>query len=129
VLASRLSVYDSAVADAGGLLTATGIVAGLRHAVREYVALDATTLLVAEFLVLYHEGRNAVVDADYAELAFIVREWFPVRGLALDAATTAPKNTFDADSFAALTLAEALHIPLVTKNDEIRSRSVPVLRA
>src|SRR3954468_937247 len=55
----RASVYDIAVADAGGLLSAAGFVEGLRHAVREYVALDATTMLVAEFLVLLHEGRVA----------------------------------------------------------------------
>ena len=102
---------------------------GLRHAVRDYVALDATTVLVAEFLVLLHEGRVARAAADYTELDRIVREWFPVRGLALDAARHASGDAEQIDSWAALVLAEALGIPLVTKNDEIASRVVPVLRA
>jgi hypothetical protein len=38
-------MYATAVADSGGLLTAAGIVEGLRHKVVEYVALDAATLL------------------------------------------------------------------------------------
>ena len=122
-------MYETAVADAGGLLSAVGIVSGLRHAVREYVALDATTVLVAEFLVLLHEGRVARAAADYTELDQVVREWFPVRGLALEAALHAPGDAEQIDSWAALVLAEALGVPLVTKNDEIASRVVPVLRA
>ena len=64
-------MYATAVADAGGLLTATGIVEGLRHDVVDYVALDATTLLIAEFLVLLHERRPARALARLPE----VPEW------------------------------------------------------
>lgn len=122
-------MYDTAVADSGGLLTAAGIVDGLRHDVGEYVALDAATLLIAEFLVVLHEGRPARALADYAELERVVREWFPVRALAMDAALTAPVEAGDVDSWAALALAETLGIPLVTKNAEVGSRKVPVLRS
>jgi hypothetical protein len=122
-------VFPTAVADAGGLLTAAGIVDGLRHEVTEYVALDSATLLVAEFLAVLHEGRPARAVADYAELDRVVREWFPVRALALDAALHAPADSAGVDSWAALALAETLRVPLVTKNDEVRSRTVAVLHS
>lgn len=120
-------MYPTAVADAGGLLTAIGVVDGLRHDIVEYVALDATTLLVAEFLAVLHEGTDARADVDYADLDRVVREWFPVRAVALGAALRAPDG--ETDSWAALALAETLDVPLVTRNDEIRSRAVPVLRS
>lgn len=122
-------MYAAAVADAGGLLTAAGIVDGLRHDVSEYVALDAATLLIAEFLVVVHEGRPARAAVDYAELERVVREWFPVRALAMDAALLAPSEAGDVDSWAALALAETLGIPLVTKNGDLRSGKVPVLHS
>lgn len=122
-------MYATAVVDAGGLLTAAGIVDGLRHDVVEYVALDAATLLIAEFLVVFHDGRPARAAVDYAELEQVVREWFPVRALAMDAALLAPPQAGEVDSWAALALAETLGIPLVTKNGELRSAKVPVLRS
>jgi hypothetical protein len=122
-------MYATAVADSGGLLTAAGIVEGLRHEVVEYVALDAATLLLAEFLVVLHEGRPARAAADYAELERLVREWFPVRALAMDAALRAPVESGDVDTWAALALAEMLGIPLVTKHAEIASRKIPVLHS
>jgi hypothetical protein len=122
-------MYATAVADSGGLLTAAGIVEGLRHEVVEYVALDAATLLLAEFLVVLHEGRPARAAADYAELERLVREWFPVRALAMDAALRAPSESGDVDTWAALALAEMLGIPLVTKHAEIASRKIPVLHS
>ncbi len=122
-------MYATAVADSGGLLTAAGIVDGLRHDVVDYLALDAATLLLAEFLVVLHEGRPARAAADYAELELLVREWFPVRALAMDAALRAPAETGDVDTWAALSLAEMLGIPLVTKHAELRSRKVPVLHS
>ena len=120
-------MYATAVADAGGLLTATGVVEGLRHEVTEYVALDATTLLIAEFLVVLHDGAPTRAATDFVEVERMVREWFPVRAVALDAALRAPAG--EADSWAALALAEMLQVPFVTRNDEIRSRAVPVLRS
>ena len=120
-------MYATAVADAGGLLTAIGVVEGLRHDVVEYVALDATTLLVAEFLVLLHEGATTRAHIDYDDLERVIREWFPVRAVAMDAATRAPSG--ELDSWAALALAEMLQVPLVTRNDDIRSRVVPILQS
>jgi hypothetical protein len=122
-------MYATAVADSGGLLTAAGIVEGLRHEVVEYVALDAATLLLAEFIVVLHEGRPARAAADYAGLEQLVREWFPVRALAMDAALRAPAESGDVDSWGALALAETLGIPLVTKHAEIASRKIPVLHS
>lgn len=121
-------MYAVAVADAGGLLSASGIVEGLRHEVVEYVALDATTLLVAEFLAVLHAGAPTRASADYADLLRIVGEWFPIRSLAMDAVLRTP-SAASSDSWAALALAEAMAVPIVTKNDELRSRAVPVLRA
>lgn len=121
-------MYAVAVADAGGLLSAAGIVEGLRHDVIEYVALDATTLLVAEFLAVLHEGAPTRAAADYADLGRIVGEWFPVRSVAMDAVLRTPPGA-PPDSWAALALAEAMGVPVVTKNDEVRSRLVPVLHA
>jgi hypothetical protein len=120
-------MFATAVADAGGLLTAAGIVDGLRHDIVEYVALDATTLLLAEFLVVLHEGHPARAAVDFADIERIVREWFPVRVVAMDAALQAPAG--EVDAWASLALAEALGIPLVTRNDDVRSRTVPVLRS
>jgi len=122
-------MYATAVADPGGLLTAAGIVEGLRHDVIEYVALDAATLLLAEFLVVLHEGHPARAAADYAELQRLVREWFPVQALAIDAVLRAPAETADVDTWAALALAETLGIPLVTKHAEIGSKKIPVLHS
>jgi hypothetical protein len=59
---------------------------------------------------------------DYADLDRVVREWFPVRTVAMDAALRRRRAT---DSWAALVLAETL----VTCNDDIRSEVVPVLRS
>ena len=122
-------MYAAAVADSGGLLTAAGIVEGLRHDVTEYVALDAVTLLLAEFLSVMHEGRPARAAADYADLARLVREWFPVRALAMDAALRATPDGIDIDTWAALGLAEMLGVPLITKQPDIRSRKIPVLHS
>ena len=122
-------MYASAVADAGGLLTAAGVVEGLRHEVGEYVALDTTTLLLAEFLLVLHEGAVRRAVAEYAQFNQVVREWFPVRALAIDATLRAPRGETGLDSWAALTLAEVLGIPLVTKNDAVSSKVIPVLHS
>lgn len=121
-------MYAVVVADAGGLLSAAGIVEGRRHDVVEYVALDASTLLVAELLAVLHEGAPSRAMADFAELGRIVGEWFPVRSVALDAVLRAADGA-PPDSWAALALAEAMGVPLVTKNDEVDSSLVTVLRA
>jgi len=93
------------------------------------VALDAATLLLAEFLVVLHEGRPARAAVDYAELERLVRQWFPVQALAMDTALRAPAERGDVDTWAALALAEMLGIPLVTKHAGIGSRKIPVLHS
>ncbi len=121
-------MYRLAVADAGGLLCAAGIVEGLRHEVVEYVALDATTLLIAEFLAVLHEGAPSRAITDFAEFDRLVGEWFPVRAIAMDAVLSAPTGA-NPESWAALALAETLQVPLVTKNDEVTSTRIAVLRS
>ncbi len=116
---------DSVVADAGGLLVLAGLREGIEHQADEILALDATSLLVAEYLALRHEGAPHRSGAAFGRVEQVVREWFPVRGLAMEAALSAGSG--DIDGPAALVLAESLGIPLVTKNSGLRSTSVPVL--
>lgn len=120
-------MHDSVVADAGGLLVLAGLLEGIEHETDEILALDSTSLLVAEYLALRHEGASQRARADFATVAQIVREWFPVRGLAMDAALSM-NTSEDIDGHAALALAESLGIPLLTRNDGLKSDSVAVLR-
>jgi hypothetical protein len=117
-------MHRTVVADAGGLLVLAGLVEGLAHDAEEIVALDATSLLLAEYLALRHHGRAARADVDYGLACSVVTEWFPVRGLALEAALAADD---DIDGVAALGLAHSLLVPLVTKNRNLTSREIPVL--
>lgn len=121
-------MHDSVVADAGGLLVLAGLLEGTPHEADEILALDATSLLIAEYLALRHEGAADRTRVEFASVSQIVREWFPVRGIAVEAALAATSSV-DVDGQAALALAESLHAPLVTKNDELHSASVPVLRS
>jgi hypothetical protein len=118
-------VHDSVVADAGGLLVLAGLLEGIVHEADEILALDAMSLLVAEYLALRHEDAPDRARVDFGRVSQVVREWFPVRGLAIEAALSASSG--DVDGHAALALAESLGTPLVTKNGELRSMSVPVL--
>jgi hypothetical protein len=120
-------VHDSVVVDAGGLLVLAGLLEGVAHDADEILALDATSLLIAEYLVLRHEGAGGRARAEFAATTQIVREWFPVRAVAIEAALAAGSSE-DVDGRAALALAESLGAPLVTKNDELRSDLVAVLR-
>jgi hypothetical protein len=117
-------VHPAAVADAGGWLVLAGLLEGLAHEVDEVLVLDATSLLVAEYLALRHEGSPALARAEFGLATRVVREWFPVRALALDAALAADD---DIEAVAALALAESLGVALVTKNREMMSKRVPVL--
>lgn len=117
--------HDSVVADAGGLLVLAGVLEGTRHAVAEVLALDATTLLVAEYLALRHEGAPQRCRSDYAAVARVVGEWFPARPLALDAALGDVHDGLD--TAVTLRLAEALGVPLVTKHAGVVSDTVTVL--
>jgi len=120
-------VHDSVVADAGGLLVVAGLLEGITQEADEVLALDATSLLIAEYLALRHEGLPDRARVDFGSVVQVVREWFPVRGLAMEAAL-ATASSEDVDARAALALAESLGTPLLTKNEDLRSDSVPVLR-
>lgn len=119
------SVHDSVVADAGGLLVLAGLLEGLIHETDEILSLDATALLVAEYLAVHHEGAPDRARVDYGAATRVVREWFPVRSLAIEAALTADPEGLD--GAVALRLAESLGVALVTKNRQLASRMVPVL--
>ncbi|HET6949610.1 MAG TPA: hypothetical protein VFI47_04495 [Acidimicrobiales bacterium] len=119
-------MHPAAVADAGGLLVLAGLLAGVEHEVDEILVLDSTALLVAELLSLRHGAAPLRARAEYGLVGRVVREWFPVRALAIDAVLAAGDDG-DVESHAALALAESLTVPVVTKNRELASRHVPVL--
>lgn len=75
-------MQPTAVADAGGLLVLAELLEGIVHEVDEVLVLDATALLVAEYLSLRYEGAPRRARAEFALLSRVVREWFPVRGVA-----------------------------------------------
>jgi hypothetical protein len=121
-------VHPAVVADAGGLLVLAGLLEGVVHAADEILVLDATSLVVAEYLSLRHEGAPARVRVEFGLATGAVREWFPVRAVAVDAALAAMGPEDDVEAVASLALAESLGVPLVTKHRELTSRQVPVLQ-
>jgi hypothetical protein len=120
-------VHPSVVADAGGLLVLSGLLEGVLHQADEILVLDATSLLVAEYLALRNEGAPDRVRVEFGLAIGVVREWYPVRTLAVEAAIVTSGDFDDIDALASLALAESLEVPLVTKNAELRSRRIPVL--
>lgn len=104
-----------------------GLLEGVQHDVDEILSLDACSLLVAEYLALLHDGRPQRARAEYGLVVRIVREWFPVRALAVDAALSASTDDADIEGLCALALAETLALPLITKNRALASTEVPVL--
>ena len=117
---------DSAVADAAGLLVLAGLLEGQAPEVDEVLALDSTSLLVAEYLAMRHDGAPRRAGRDFGLTLQAVAEWFPVRALAIEAALAATESV-EIDSTASLALAESLGVPLVTKNRELSSERVAVL--
>ncbi|HVA44545.1 MAG TPA: hypothetical protein VNF50_13770 [Acidimicrobiales bacterium] len=117
---------DSAVVDAGGLLVLGGLVEGRIHQVEEILALDSTSLLLAEYLALRHEGAPLRARADFGLAVQAVAEWFPVRAIAMDAVLAAGDD-LGIESVAALALAESLGVPMVTKNTNLSSDRVGIL--
>lgn len=117
---------DSAVADAGGLLVLAGLLEGQAPETAEILALDATSLLVAEYLALRHEGAPLRAQRDFGLAAKAVSEWFPVRALAMEAVLAAGEE-MEVESLASMALAESLRVPLITKNRELSSSQVSVL--
>ena len=85
-------------------------------------------MLAAGYLRVLHDGAPTRAVADHGEVMRIVGEWFPVRALAMDAVLRRPADVHP-DTWAALVLAETRGVPLVTKEDEVRSRQVPVLHS
>src|SRR2546421_6620048 len=124
--ARKVSVPDSAVADGGGLLVLAGLLEGEVHEVAEILALDATSLLVAEYLAVRHDGAPLRARRDFGLVVRTVAEWFPVRALAIDAVLAAGES-LEVDSTVAVALAESLQVPLVTKNREISSHRISLL--
>jgi hypothetical protein len=120
-------VHPTAVADAGGLLVIAGLLVGIDHEVEEVLALDATSLLLADYLSIRYEADRPRVEVDYGMVELVVREWFPARALAIDAALAAIASDVEVESAASLALAESLGKPLVTKNRALTSNSVAVL--
>lgn len=120
-------MHHTVVADAGGLLVLGGLLVGIEHEVDEILALDATSVLVAEYLVLRHEAAPQRAQRQFGLATRIVQEWFPVRPLAVDAALAAAAADGLVEETASLGLAESLGVPLVTKNRELTSSTVPVL--
>ncbi len=120
-------MHAAAVADAGGLLVLAGMLEGTVHDAEDVLALDATSLLLAEYLVLRHEGAPNRARTEFGLAARVVSEWFPVRALAMDAALATTGG--DLDGFVALALAESLNLPLMTKNRELVSDKVAVLHS
>lgn len=118
---------ESAVADAGGLLVLAGLLQGHVHDIGEILSLDATSLLVAEYLALRHEGAPERARRDFGLVGRAVAEWFPVRALSMDAVLAGGEG-LEIDSAAALALAESLQLPLATKNGYVTSERIPVLR-
>ncbi|HEY2812636.1 MAG TPA: hypothetical protein VGJ03_04140 [Acidimicrobiales bacterium] len=119
-------MQPAAVADAGGLLVLAGLLEGIDHEVDEVLVLDATSLLVAEYLALRHEGAPHRARAEFGLVNRVVSEWFPVRAVAIEAAITVIGQD-DIDGVAALELAETLDVPIITKNRDLSSRNIAVL--
>lgn len=115
-----------AVADAGGWLVLAGLLEGVTHDVDEVLVLEATSLLLAEYLAVRHEGAPDRARAEFGLAMRVVAEWFPVRAVAIDAALGSAGDG-DVDAVAALSLAESLDVPLITKNRDLTSAKVPVL--
>jgi hypothetical protein len=119
-------VPESAVADAGGLLVLAGLLQGQAPETAEVLALDSTSLLVAEYLALRHEGAPVRARGDFGLVVRAVSEWFPVRALAIEAVLSAGEEV-EVESLASMALAESLRVPLITKNHELSSSQVTVL--
>ena len=119
-------MHPAAVADAGGLLVLAGLLEGVIHDVDEILVLDATALLVAEYLALRHDAAPGRARTEFGLATRPVREWFPVRALAIDVALDAGTSG-DVDALASLALAHSLQLPLVTKNRDLTSPQVAIL--
>ena len=119
-------MQPAAVADAGGLLVLAGLLEGVDHEVDQVLVLDATSLLVAEYLALHPRRRTASGRNGFGLVRRVVSEWFPVRAVAIEAAIVAIGQD-DVDGLAALALRQSLDVPIITKNGDLASRKIAVL--
>jgi hypothetical protein len=119
----------SAVCDAGGMLVASGALAGDVPSDIEWLALDWATVSAGRFLAVHHEGNVTRIEMALGLAASVVAEWFPVRPIVADTLRRAGQNEVDLlDSWSALILAERLSVPFFTASDEVTSGRVEVLR-
>lgn len=120
-------MQPAAVADAGGWLVLAGLLDGIAHEVDEVLVFDATSLIVAEYVALRNEGAPVRARAEFGLALRVVSEWFPVRAIAMDAVLGFAGED-DVEATAALALAESLDVALITKNPDLVSQRVAVLR-
>ena len=119
----------SVVCDAGGVLAAAGVLAGVSPHGAELLALDWSSVTVGRFLAARYEGRAETIRVETGWALSVVDEWFPVRTLVAETLARAGLDAVDAlDSWSALILAELLELPLFTASDEVASDRVEILR-
>ena len=119
----------SVVCDAGGVLAASGALAGEVPASAEFLALDWSAVTVGRFLAARHEGDDGRIEAELGLALAIVDEWFPVRTIVAATLARAGLDAVDVlDSWSALVLAEHLGVPLFTASDEVSSDRIEVHR-
>ncbi len=120
---------QSIVCDAGGVLAASGALAGEVPAGAEFLALDWSAVTVGRFLAARHEGDDERIEAEIGLALAVVEEWFPVRTIVATSLGRAGLDAVDAlDSWSALVLAEHLGLPLFTASDEVSSDRIEVHR-
>ena len=120
---------QSIACDAGGVLAASGALAGEVPAGAEFLALDWSAVTVGRFLAARHEGDDERIEAEIGLALAVVEEWFPVRTIVATSLGRAGLDAVDAlDSWSALVLAEHLGLPLFTASDEVSSDRIEVHR-
>ena len=122
-------MHQSVVCDAGGVLAASGALAGTLPADAEFLALDWSAVTIGRFLAARHEGNRERIETELGLALAVVDEWFPVRTLVATTLARAGLNAVDAlDSWSALALAEQLGLPLFTASDEVSSDRIDIRR-
>jgi hypothetical protein len=119
----------SLVADAGGVLVASGALEGNAPRDMEVLALDWTAMTIGRFIAARHEGNRSRTRVELRLALAAVDEWFPVRTLVADTLERAGLDAIDAlDSWSAVVLAEQLELPLLTASDEVSSQRIEIYR-
>ena len=119
----------SIVCDAGGVLAASGALAGIVPTEAEFLALDWSAVTVGRFLAARHERDQARIETEIGLALAVVDEWFPVRTIVATTLDRAGLSAVDAlDSWSALVLAEQLGLLLLTASDEVSSNKIEIRR-